>query len=75
MVHHLKTDILFGHVNNTINTCLIKLNIILFYLFLFIKYLGMLNPLDMLPRQNWVGKLIFLLSALNMKIYFPFANK
>ena len=27
-----------------------------------------LNPLDILPRQNWFGKLPFLLSALNLKI-------
>ena len=30
-----------------------------------------LNPVDILPRQNWVGKLTFLLSALNLKISFP----
>ena len=29
-----------------------------------------LNPSGMLPRQNWVGKLTFLLSALNLKISF-----
>ena len=34
-----------------------------------------LNPLDILPKQNWVGKLTFLLSALNLKIYFPLTNK
>ena len=71
------------------NTCLIRLNIILF---LIIKHLGMFNmsdlsialwwteksytfsfkdtslgllALDILPRQNSVGKLTFLLSALS----------
>ena len=29
----------------------------------------------MLRRQNWVGKLTFLLSALNLKITFPLTNK
>ena len=33
------------------------------------------NLLDMLPRQNWVGKLTLPLSALNVKIYFPLTNK
>ena len=33
-----------------------------------------LNSLDILLRQNWVGKLTFLLSALNLKIYFPLTN-
>ena len=27
-----------------------------------------LNPLDILPRQNWVGKLTFLLSAINLAL-------
>ena len=35
----------------------------------------LLNPLDILARQNCVGKLTFLLSVLNLKIYFPFTNK
>ena len=30
--------------------------------------LVLLNPLDVLPRQNWVGKVTFLFSALNLKI-------
>ena len=29
----------------------------------------------MLPKQNWVGKLTFLLSSLYLKISFPFTNK
>ena len=29
----------------------------------------LLNQLDILPRQNWVRKLTFLLSGLNLKIY------
>ena len=29
-----------------------------------------LNPLDILPRQNWVGKLTFLLLDSNLKISF-----
>ena len=33
------------------------------------------KPLDILPRQNWVGQLTFLLSALNLKISFTFTNK
>ena len=32
-----------------------------------------LNPLEILPRQNWVGKLTFSLSALNLKIGCPLA--
>ena len=31
-----------------------------------------LNPLEMLHRENWVGKLTFLLSALNLNISFLF---
>ena len=27
-----------------------------------------LNPLEILPKQNWVGRLTFLLSALNLQI-------
>ena len=34
-----------------------------------------LNPLDILPRQNWAKKLTFLLSALNLKSSFPLTNK
>ena len=34
-----------------------------------------LNPSDILPKQNRVGKLTFLLSALNLIIYFPLTNK
>ena len=34
-----------------------------------------LNPFYILPRQNWCRKLIFSLSALNLKISFPLANK
>ena len=34
-----------------------------------------LDPLDILPRRNWVGKLTFLLSALNLKISFTLTNK
>ena len=34
-----------------------------------------LNPLHMLPRQNWVGKLTFLLSALNLNNAFLLTNK
>ena len=30
-----------------------------------------LNQLDILPKQNRVGKLTFLLSALNLKVSFP----
>ena len=30
-----------------------------------------LNPLDKFPRQNWVRKFTFLLTALNLKISFP----
>ena len=33
------------------------------------------NPLDMLPRQKWGGKLTFPLLALNLKISFPLTNK
>ena len=33
------------------------------------------NSLDMLPRQNCVGKLTFSSSALNLQIYFPLTNK
>ena len=33
------------------------------------------NPLDMLPRQDWVQKLMLPLFALNLKIYFPLTNK
>ena len=35
----------------------------------------LLNSLEMLPRQNRDGKLLFLLVALNLWIYFPFTNK
>ena len=31
--------------------------------------------LDILPRQKWVGKLTFILSALNLKISFQLASK
>ena len=91
-------------LNNTINTCLIRLNIILYYSLplniyderLISKFINTividrkiihisfkdtsldsvaLNPLKILPRQNWVGKLTFLLSALNLKIYFLLTNK
>ena len=34
-----------------------------------------LNPLEILSRQNYVGKLTFLLLPLNLKIYFPLRNK
>ena len=34
-----------------------------------------LNPLDILQRQKLVGKITLLLSALNLKIPFPLANK
>ena len=34
-----------------------------------------LNPLDVLPKQNGVGKLSFLFSALNLKIYFSLTSK
>ena len=34
-----------------------------------------LNSLDKLPKQNRVGKLIFLLSALNLIISFLLINK
>ena len=34
-----------------------------------------LYPLEMLSRQNWVWKLRFLLSALNLRISFPLTNK
>ena len=34
-----------------------------------------LNPFYILPRQNWCGKLIFSLLALNLKISFPLTNK
>ena len=34
-----------------------------------------LNPLDILQIQKLVGKITFLLSALNLKISFPLANK
>ena len=33
-----------------------------------------LNPLEILSRQNWVRKLRFLLSALNLRISFPLKN-
>ena len=33
------------------------------------------DSLDMLPRQNRDGKLLFLLLALNLQISFPFTNK
>ena len=36
---------------------------------------SLLNSLEMLPRQNRGGKLLFLLVALNLWIYFPFTNK
>ena len=34
-----------------------------------------LNPSDLLPKQNRVGKLTFLLSALNLIISFPLTKK
>ena len=34
-----------------------------------------LHPLDILPRQNCVGKLTFLLSALILKISLPLTKK
>ena len=34
-----------------------------------------LNPSDIRPKQNWVGKLTFLLSALNLIISFLLTNK
>ena len=34
-----------------------------------------LNLSEILSRQNWAGKLAFLLSALNVKIYFPLTMK
>ena len=34
-----------------------------------------LNPLEILPRQNRVGKLTVFLSTLNLKISFPLTNK
>ena len=34
-----------------------------------------LSPSDILNKQNRVGKLTFLLSALNLKISFPFTKK
>ena len=34
-----------------------------------------INPLDILQRQNWVWKLTYLLSALNLKILLPLRNK
>ena len=34
-----------------------------------------LNPSDILPKKNRVGKSTFLLSALNLKISFPLTNK
>ena len=34
-----------------------------------------LNPLDILPRQTWVGMSILLLSALNLNLSFPITNK
>ena len=34
-----------------------------------------LNPSDIRPKQNQVGKLTFLLSALNLIISFPLRNK
>ena len=36
---------------------------------------SLLNSLEMLPRQNRDGKLLFLFVALNLWIYFPFTNK
>ena len=33
-----------------------------------------LNPLEKLPRQDFVGKFTFLWSVLNLKIYFPLKN-
>ena len=33
------------------------------------------NPLEIPSRQNYVGKLTFLLLPLNLKIYFPLRNK
>ena len=33
------------------------------------------NPLDKLSGQNWIGKLILLLSALNLNISFSLTNK
>ena len=33
------------------------------------------NSLEILPRQNWGGKLTFLLSDLNFYISFPLTNK
>ena len=34
-----------------------------------------LNSLDMLPRQNCVAKLTFLLSSLNLKVSFSLTKK
>ena len=34
-----------------------------------------LNPTDIRPKQNRVGKLTFLLSALNLFFSFPLTNK
>ena len=34
-----------------------------------------LNPLEIISRQNYVGKLTFLLLSLNLQIYFPLRNK
>ena len=34
-----------------------------------------LNPLEIFHRQNCVGKLAFLLSALNLNTPFPLTNK
>ena len=34
-----------------------------------------INPLDMLPRQNWGEKLTFLLSDVNLKVSFLLTNK
>ena len=35
----------------------------------------LVNPIEILPTQNWVGKLTFLLSALSWNISFALTNK
>ena len=34
-----------------------------------------LKPSNLRPRENWARRFTFLLTALNLKIYFPLANK
>ena len=74
-------------LNITLNSCLIRLNTILFYSYSLNTELLIcqiyqlncnseeLNPSDILPKQNRVGKLTFLLSALDLNISSPLTNK